>query len=97
MDSKTRICKICGKEYPYCHTITNDAFRWQDVACCKEHAAKYFEKIAISRGEKPAKKSEPKVEAAPVVEIEVKEEVGESNDTADIPKKWKYNKHKDAE
>jgi hypothetical protein len=25
--------------------------RWQDVACCAEHAMQYFKEIAISRGE----------------------------------------------
>ena len=47
----TRICKICGKEYEYCKTKARGAFRWQDVACCEEHANQYFRAIAISRGE----------------------------------------------
>lgn len=61
----TRTCKICGKEYPYCHTITDDKYRWQDVACCREHAAEYFALIAASRNEvtEDSKKVvEPKVE-----------------------------------
>ena len=52
MAAGTRICKICGKEYPYCKTFnTTNAYRWQDVACCPEHAAIYFTKIAESRNE----------------------------------------------
>ena len=48
----TRICKVCGKEYEYCKTKARGQFKWQDVACCIEHANQYFEEIAISRGEK---------------------------------------------
>ena len=31
----TRICKVCGKEYEYCHTqrTVPGIFRYQDVAC----------------------------------------------------------------
>ena len=61
MAKGTRICKICGKEYPYCTTMTAfDGNRWQDVACCIEHATEYFRQVAISRGEL---KEEPKKEA----------------------------------
>lgn len=44
-----RTCKVCGKEYEYCNTVTNDRFRWQDVACCKEHATEYFALVAAAR------------------------------------------------
>ena len=47
----TRFCKICGVEYPYCHTNIPSQYRWQDVACCKEHAAQYFAEIAASRNQ----------------------------------------------
>lgn len=48
----TKICKICGNEYEYCHTFRRDGiFRWQDVACCVEHGNQYFAKVAESRGE----------------------------------------------
>lgn len=49
MPSGTKKCKICGCEYPYCKTITQNKFRYQDVACCPEHAAEYFKKIELSR------------------------------------------------
>jgi len=46
----TKICKICGKEYPFCKTIRpKGTFIYQEVACCKEHAIEYFSKIAASR------------------------------------------------
>lgn len=49
--SGKRVCKVCGIEYPYCTTVTKDKYRWQDVACCKEHAAQYFAEVAMARGE----------------------------------------------
>lgn len=49
MPSGTRKCKICGCEYPYCKTVTQDRFRYQDVACSPEHAAEYFRQIELSR------------------------------------------------
>ncbi|MBP5463310.1 MAG: hypothetical protein J6Y20_14485 [Lachnospiraceae bacterium] len=53
MANSTRICKVCGKEYPYCKTELKDGniFRWQDVACCQEHGAEYFALVAKARGE----------------------------------------------
>ena len=50
MQKVTKICKVCGKEYPYCKTWRSaDIFRWQDVACCPEHAAEYFEAVQAER------------------------------------------------
>ena len=50
MEKAIRVCKICGKEYPYCKTWrSKDIFRWQDVACCPEHAAKYFAAVEAAR------------------------------------------------
>lgn len=51
----TKICKICGKEYPFCRTERpKGTFIYQEVACCEEHAIEYFAKIAASRnGNKP--------------------------------------------
>lgn len=52
MGKTTRVCKICGKEYPFCYTVRHDnAFRWQDVACCPEHGTEYFKRVQIARGE----------------------------------------------
>ncbi len=52
MPTVTKICKVCGKEYPYCKTDRpGGMFRWQDVACSPECGAEYFRLVAISRGE----------------------------------------------
>lgn len=52
MAADTRICKVCGVEYPYCRTFRPAGiFRWQDVACCPEHGSIYFAEVAASRGE----------------------------------------------
>ena len=76
-----KTCKICGKEYEYCHTLApKGVFRWQDVACSPEHAQKYFELIAISRGEAPEKND---AQEAPVVEVATADEQGEEEDVLD--------------
>lgn len=56
MPKGIRYCKICGSAYEYCRTaITGpEMFRWQDVACCPEHGAQYFERVMEARGQKPA-------------------------------------------
>ena len=55
MAKGTRICKVCGKEYEYCHTWNNNnKFRYQDVACSPECGATYFAKIAESRAKEAA-------------------------------------------
>lgn len=54
MPKFNKICKVCGAEYVDCQTIKpkKGVDRWQDVACCPEHAALWFEKIFASRGVK---------------------------------------------
>ena len=53
MATGTKICKYCGKEYPACKTeFKPGVFRWRDVACCEEHAAKYLEMVVASRSGK---------------------------------------------
>lgn len=53
MNKGTKICKVCGKEYEYCHTKKKDprTFRWQDVACCPEHGEEYLALVIASRTE----------------------------------------------
>lgn len=53
MATATKICKVCGKEYEYCHTVrqVSGVFRYQDVACCPEHGSIYLEKVLASRAE----------------------------------------------
>lgn len=51
-----RVCKVCGAEYEYCHTVRRKSgiFRWQDVACCPEHGRQYLEEITASRSDATA-------------------------------------------
>jgi hypothetical protein len=45
-------CRVCGKEYPACHSLRrgDTTFRWQEVACSPECGAEYLRQINISRG-----------------------------------------------
>ena len=54
MAKGTRICRVCGKEYEYCHSVkTWDGInRWQDIACCPEHGAQYFAEVLGNSGAK---------------------------------------------
>ena len=55
MATATKKCKVCGKEYEYCHTNRTVAgvFRWQDVACSPSHGSEYLARVLESRGQKP--------------------------------------------
>lgn len=62
----TRICKICGKEYPYCKTERGvGIFRYQDVACCVEHGTQYFAEVEAARNPVKAQTAPAEVEAEP--------------------------------
>lgn len=75
MAKATKICKVCGVEYEYCHTFRRDTiFRWQDVACCVEHGNQYFAAIATSREEVAAVKDEPVMEENEILEDNNSEE-----------------------
>ena len=65
MSIATRICKVCGKEYEYCHTKlkVDEIYRWQDVACCAEHGSEYFAAVLESRS-KSNKPTTKKIKAA---------------------------------
>lgn len=67
MPKATRICKVCGKEYEYCHTQRRvpGVFRWVDVACSPECGSIYLERIRASRA-----KTENSVDVAEVNEVE---------------------------
>lgn len=50
MPKAIKKCKVCGKEYEACRSFrTDNAFRWQDVACSPEHGSQYFAEILASR------------------------------------------------
>jgi hypothetical protein len=74
-----KTCKVCGKEYEYCHTNRpSGLFRWQDVACSPECGNEYFRRIAISRGElveEPSKAESAEVQPATSVEAPKKKTV----------------------
>lgn len=65
MAKATKICKVCGKEYEYCRTFKqyDGVFRYQDVACCPEHAAIYFAEVDIARGHAVEHKESDKTKA----------------------------------
>lgn len=59
MATGSKICKVCGKEYPYCGTKSvPGVFRWQDVACSPECGAEYLRRVQLSRGIKLEKEPE---------------------------------------
>ena len=79
MGKATKICKVCGKEYPYCSSNKFDMFRWQDVACCQEHGSEYFAAVLAARsGEKAAKQES--TEEEPAKEEDIKESFYDDED-----------------
>lgn len=50
MPKAIKKCKVCGKDYEACRTFRSDGvFRWQDVACCREHGLQYLDKVLAER------------------------------------------------
>ncbi len=50
------ICRVCGKEYEYCHTFaktSDNVYRWQEIACSPECGNIYFARVLRSRGINP--------------------------------------------
>lgn len=78
MPTATKVCKVCGKVYPYCKTNRPvGLFRWQDVACSEECGAEYFKRIALSRGELVEEAPAEEVAPEATIEQEVSEPVEE--------------------
>lgn len=76
----TRICKICGKEYPYCKTERSAGiFRYQDVACCVEHGTQYFAEVEAARNPEKIEVATTKVESKPQVKTVKSSKNDESN------------------
>ena len=72
MASVIKKCRVCGKKYESCRTVSHNAgvFRWQEVACSPECGAIYLERINESRGNTASlKKNKPKKETAQPTEI----------------------------
>lgn len=56
MAKATGICRVCGKEYEYCHTFakaSDNVYRWQEIACSPECGNIYFARVLRSRGINP--------------------------------------------
>lgn len=52
MSGKTKICRVCGREYIACKTPnTESVFRWKDVACSRECGAEYLRRVLVARDE----------------------------------------------
>lgn len=50
MPKAKKKCKVCGKEYEACRSFRSDGvFRWQDVACCREHGEEYLQEVLAAR------------------------------------------------
>jgi hypothetical protein len=60
MNRVKRVCRVCGKAYEACATPGRGSFRWQDVACCREHYLVYHEQIVESRKQQDAESQEDK-------------------------------------
>ena len=72
-----KICKVCGKEYPYCKTqAPTGKFRYQDVACSPECGTIYFERILASREKNIETDDEPTEVDSVVDESEIEEKEG---------------------
>ena len=70
MASAVKICRVCGKEYEACHSLSKNTntFRWQEVACSAECGATYLDKVNKSRGISVATKKTKQKKPAPIVE-----------------------------
>lgn len=74
MATAVKTCRVCGKSYEACRTMTNRAagvFRWQEVACSPECGAEYLRQVTEARNPTPPehKPSRGKRKAAPIVEM----------------------------
>ena len=91
MRNATKICRICGKEYEACKSVFDTTMnRWQDVACCVEHGAEYFARIAESRGSAPVVVDETTTDAnTDIEEVAPVEESADDSDEAPVSKRKK--------
>lgn len=97
MKPSTRICRVCGKEYPYCKTHRPFTVnRWQDVACCPEHGAQFFAGI-VEQQEAPAEPAEAQTDTDITAEVTTSSQEAEAvtdNAIAEKPVTRKRSKKK---
>lgn len=62
MADAKRICRVCGKAYTACRTMsTPGVFRWQEVACSPDCGEEYLRRVIAARTPQPVqKKAEPR-------------------------------------
>lgn len=72
MPTAVKTCRVCGKSYAACRTMSKAAgvFRWQEVACSPECGAEYLRQVTEARNPAPpaSKASKARRRAAPAVE-----------------------------
>ena len=82
MPTAVRTCRVCGKSYEACHTMSKTAgvFRWQEVACSPECGAEYLRHVMEARNPAPPapKSVKAKRRATPIVEVVKPAEVPEA-------------------
>lgn len=51
MAAAVKTCRVCGKNYEACRTMSNPAgvFRWQEVACSPVCGAEYLRRVTEAR------------------------------------------------
>ena len=74
MPTAVKTCRVCGKSYAACRTMSKAAgvFRWQEVACSPECGAVYLRKVTearnpahhASKATKTSRRAAPAAEAA---------------------------------
>lgn len=55
MPTAVRTCRVCGKSYEACRTMSKAAgvFRWQEVACSPECGTEYLRRVTEARSPTP--------------------------------------------
>lgn len=70
MAAAVKTCRVCGKRYEACRTVSNltGVFRWQEVACSPECGAEYLRRVteARSHGQHKVKPDRARHRANPV-------------------------------
>lgn len=86
MSKPTKTCRVCGKKYEACSPAFGvpTGNRWQDVACCIEHANEYFARVEAARSGSAVAET-PVGEAEPVVEPSVDDAEDTVKSGDDVP------------